>query len=249
MITSIPAFAQDADDAQDNTRDNTRVVNTISRDRVIFELNYTGWLEAPSSPDVVETKWYNRGVNLFLMWDIPLGDKNTSNWAFAPGLGISNHNVYSNARPRLFLDNERFGESYFETIPDNLDVRNNKLSTVHLEAPMELRYRTKPNKLGFSWKVNVGMRFAYLLQSNAKYKGGEVLQVENEDGTFSDQVLRVKVKELNVENLSQYRFGPSLRIGYGNVSLTGYMSLSDLFEKGQGPEIQTFSLGVTFNSF
>ena len=241
MTISIVVVAQE--------EDNTKTVNTISRDRVIFELNYTGWLEAPTDPDAVDLKWFNRGFNLFLMWDVPLGDKKTGNFAFAPGLGISNHNVYSNARPALYLDQERFGQSYFQEIESGLDVRNNKLSTIHLEAPFELRYRSNPDKFGNSWKVNVGMRFAYLLQSNAKYKGDQKVLVEQTDGTFLEERLRVKTKELKVDNLSQYRFGPSLRLGYGNVSLVGYMSLSDLFEKGRGPEINTFSIGISFNSF
>jgi len=216
--------------------------NSISRDRVILEFNYTGWDQLPN--DSLSTRWYNRGLNAYMFWDMPLGaDKANSRFAFAPGLGISNHNVYTNGRYDRDRDeeSETFNQTIFRRIPDSLDYRNNKLSTTHLELPIEFRFRSKPNKLNNSWKVAVGMRVGYLVVANAKYRGEEV----NRFG----EVVSVKSKNLIVPNMERFRFGPSFRVGYGNVSLVGYMALSSLFERNGGPEVIPFSIGISFNSF
>jgi len=221
-----------------------KTVNSISRDRVIFELNYTDWYD---QPEQLKTDWYNRGMNLFFLWDIPLGNSADSRFAFAPGIGISYHNVYNNARIEQYRDplpvdtTEVFGQSYFNYIDEGIDVRNNKLGMTYFEVPLELRYRSKADKFGFQWKVAVGMRVGYVIHSNAKYKG-EIIDEFNTS-------IRVKTKDLSLDNINTYRFGPSLRFGYGNVSLVGYMALNTLFEENRGPAVKPFSIGISFNSF
>ncbi len=227
--------------AQEN---NDKSYNAISRDRVLMELNYTGWYNQQSEFfDTISTKWYNRGINLFFMWDIPLGESKDSRFAFAPGVGISNHNVYMNARPDFDTRSDSLSATAGQTVfrPITQSYRKSKLATTYIEAPFELRYRSKPDKFSRSWKVAVGIRLAYLIQANAKYKG----TITNEYGASET----VKTKDLEINGISKYRFGPSLRLGYGNVSLVGYFSLSDLFTAERGPTIQPFSIGITFNSF
>lgn len=235
--------------------------NSISRDRVLMELNYTGWYNPPTTigtttvTDVdgnvntieatfpINLKWFSRGANLYFMWDIPLGDKKTANFAFAPGLGISNHNVFSDARP--FLDtnseSETFGETNFFRI-EGVGYRFSKLATTYIEAPLEFRFRSKPDQYSQSWKVAVGLRLGYLIQSNAKYKGSII---DSQSGASFE----TKIKNLSKEGYNRYRLGPSFRIGYGYVSVVGFMSLTPLFEANKGPDTQAFSIGITFNSF
>ena len=245
-LNAIPALAQDN---QPTIENKAKEFNSISRDRVLIELNYTGWYNDDSSffgEDSVQMKWFNRGLNLYFMWDLILGDKEKSRFAFAPGLGISCHNVYMNARPTTVIDQETLtAGSVFVPITDN--YRNNKIATTHIEVPLELRYRSKPDQFSRSFKVAVGLRLGYLWQKNYKYKGE--ISVPNIDPEEADNILSVKTKSLTIPGMSKYRFGPSLRIGYGNVSLVGFMSLNKLFEENRGPGLQPFSIGVTFNSF
>jgi len=229
-------------------------LNSISRDRVLVELNYTGWdtdyqfsneiFTVDENNDTTFTtnltdlkqKWFNRGLNLYFMWDIALGDKKSSNFAFAPGLGISMHNVYSNAQMVSFQNDS----TTFRSL-ENVSRRNNKLATAHIEVPLELRFRSNPDKFSRSWKVAAGLRLGMIISKNAKFKGN----VLDENGN----TITVKTKNLDVKGFSQYRIGPSLRVGYGNVSLVGFVALTDLFEANKGPKINQFSIGITFNSF
>lgn len=242
--------------AQNDEIKTNNYVNSISRDRVLVELNYTGWdtdyqfssqIFSVSDTDPTDTtftnvlsdlkqKWFNRGLNLYFMWDIPLGDKKKTNFAFAPGLGISTHNVYSNARMVSFANDT----TAFRSL-ENVNKRNNKFATTHIEVPLEMRFRSTPDKFSRSWKVAVGLRLGVLVSKNAKFKG----TIEDENGSS----ITVKRKDLDIKGIAKYRVGPSLRLGYGNVSVVGYMSLLNLFEANKGPDINQFSIGITFNSF
>ncbi len=247
LLCSLFTFAQTEEKDQS-------YLNTISRDRVLLELNYTGWdtdhQMINSSFTVNENndttfsevvndltqKWFNRGLNLYFTWDIPLGDKKSSNFSFAPGLGLSMHNVYTNARPTSFANDS----TAFYSI-ENVSKRNNKFGTTHVEAPLEFRFHTNPDQFGRSWKVAVGLRLGILMSRNAKFRG----TLEDPNGS----PITVKEKMLDIKGMARYRVGPSVRLGYGNISLVGYMSLTDLFEANKGPQVRPFSIGITFNSF
>ena len=230
----------------ENTEKSTNYVNSISRDRVLVELNYTGWDTDFKFTNIIndttvtisdfKQKWYNRGLNLYFTWDIPLGNKKSSNFAFSPGLGVSIHNVYTNARPVSYANDS----TAFSSI-ENVSSRNNKFTTTHVEVPLEFRFRTNPDKFGRSWKAAVGLRLGILTTKNAKFKG--TLTDPN------DNPITVKEKMLDIKGMSRYRVGPSVRLGYGNISIVGYMSLIDLFETNKGPKLRPFSIGITFNSY
>jgi hypothetical protein len=38
-----------------------------------------------------------------------------------------------------------------------------------------------------------------------------------------------------------------MRVGYGNVTLFGSYTLTDLFKEGQGPRVKPFSVGLTLS--
>jgi len=209
-------------------------------DRLVFEFNSTHWLNTPTMPDTVSTKWYNRGINAYITWDLKLGE--SKRFTFSPGIGLSNHNIYMDSWLGVDTDStsNTFGQTALYNIPDSINYSKYKLGTTHLELPLELRWRSKPNKFHHSWKVGVGLRVGYLLQGMTKYKGVE------EDAL--GLAINVKRKELNLRNVASWRFGPSLRLGYGNFNLVAYYSINTLFNKNQGPGVNAFSIGFSFNS-
>ncbi len=204
-----------------------------SRDRLIFEFTHDNWL---NKPDNVDLRWYNRGFNTYVMYDISLGEK--GNVGFAPGVGISANNVYYNGR---MLYDDSLDQVYFEKLADELDINTNKIGTTFLEVPLELRLRTNPDRNLKRWKLALGLRGGYLLNGHTKYKGQQYAA----NGGFES----VKVKDLRIPSISKYRLGTSLRLGYGNFNIIGYLALTPFFERDRGPDIQQFSIGFSFNSF
>jgi len=130
--------------------------------------------------------------------------------------------------------------SFFEPIPENIEFSSSKFNTNFVEVPLELRYHTNTDKNGRSFKVGLGFRAGRLLSAKTKYRGEQII-----DGNPTV----IKIKELNTPNAYKYRYGPSLRIGYGEISLVMYYAMSGVFDENFGSVLNPFSIGISFNSF
>lgn len=198
------------------------------QDRIVLELNWNGWLDAP---DGIEQQWYSRGLNLFFMYDLPFGN---SPFSIAPGFGLGTDNVYHNG---VFTATDSV--TLFSPIADSINLTGTKLNTTYLEVPLELRFRTKPNDKGRSWKIAAGIRGGLLITSHVKYRG--------EGTTFGLLQDDVKYKLHDIPRLDNLRYGATFRVGYGPINLQAYYGLSTLFEAGQGPDMAPLHIGISFN--
>lgn len=201
-----------------------------SRDRLIFEIMHDNWLD---KPDSVKMKWYNRGFNTYFFYDIALTPNKTI--SLAPGLGFSCTNVYTRS---ILTANDTM--SYFIPINDSINYSRNKITTTSVDIPIELRFRTKPNEQGKSFKIAVGARIGYFLNVMSKYKGDDYLF-----GTDNE----IFIKNKRLPNVNRIKLGSTFRIGYGNYNLIAYYSIGTLFNRDKGPEIHPFSIGFSFNGF
>lgn len=194
------------------------------------------WQNTPTQPDPLETKTLNRGYNAAFMLDNPLGN---SNFSLAIGLGISVHNMYSNAMPFEKMDTagNMLGETEFLKIPDNISYSKNKLTLFYTDIPVEIRFRTK--NVSDNFKVAVGFKAGYLMQSHTKYQGDRLDNIKGD----------IKFKQYDIPNIEKLRYGVTARIGYGRFNVTGYYSLTTLFAKDKGPEMFPISVGVAVTPF
>ena len=183
------------------------------------------------APDNVEFRGFNPGVNVYAMHTFAIGK---SNFAFAAGLGLGMHNIYSNS-----LLQDTSGVSFLSKIPDktpggkDIDYNKSKISLTYVDVPLELRFKTES---GF--RVSAGFKVGYLINAHTKYKGDDL-----EDGS------KTKIKVSRLPNIQSWRFGPSFQIGYKWVSLMGFYSINTIFEENQGPAIYPISLGLTLRPF
>ncbi len=205
------------------------VPKSTSRDRLIFELVHDNWA---NKPDSIQVKWWNRGFNMHIMYDIALIDDNVS---FAPGIGVSTSNVYHTG----YWDSDTANVTILRPINENIDYRKNKLSTTYFEIPLELRFRTNPDRMNRSLKAAVGVRGGYCLNFVQKYRGPEIGNVTNE----------VFIKDKLIPNANNVRLSATARVGYANFNLFATYSLTTLFNPDQGPGIHPFSVGFSFSSF
>ena len=216
-----------------------------SQDRLIGQITFDNWFHNAelSNGEDLQTEWYSRGVNIYVMYDIKFGDN--SIFSIAPGIGYGHSSIFSNAT----IAQDSAG-SFFQPTPGEGDIgingeeiqelKKNKLALNYLEVPIELRMRTRPNKKGNSFKVALGFKGGWMFDAHTKVKY-EVNKV-SEDGTITK-----KVKEKNIENIFKFRYGPTFRIGYSSINLIAYYGLSGVFEDGQGPDVTPFSIGISFN--
>lgn len=201
------------------------IQKNMPSDFLILNFNTNTWLNAPSN---VAIKPVSLGCEIYGM---PTLFGKESVFSMAVGAGFSSHGVKNNVLPTKNAS----GVTEFVDIAEDIDYIKNKFSAIYLDVPLELRIRTKSNNKNRSFRVALGAKAGYLINSFTKYKG------EAPDKSGDD----AKTKEYHIKNILDYRYGLIGRIGYGKVHLTGYYSLSNLFQEGKGPEMTPASLGLS----
>ncbi len=226
---SLPLMAQEEAEP-------TKKINNISRDRITVEFVHNNWIWDAGQPNDIEQKWHSRGINFLYTYDIPIA--NSKNISIAPGLGITNSNVFTNAR--LGYDSlDNVVNTTLTAFDESLTVNKNKISTTHLVVPLEIRLRTNPNKSNKTWKLGLGVRVGYLLEAKNKYKGSDII-----DNTSRE----IFIKQKDLFNFNRLKYAGTVRIGYGSFNIFGEYSLATLLQKNKGPKIYPISVGITFNS-
>lgn len=195
---------------------------TIRRVSVGAEIYQDFWMNWPKGMDV---RAINQGGGGFVMYNVPFGSSPIS---FSIGAGLGFHNLYSDCT----IENIKADTIKFIRINDTIDYNRSKLGLTYLDFPLELRLVTKDK-----FRVSVGVKLGYLLDAKTKYKG------ENIAGD------RITVKTRQVDNVDKFRFGPTIRFGYDWFQVMGYFSVTQIFEKGYGPELYPISVGITFMPF
>jgi len=176
------------------------------------------------SPDHMDLRTINQGFNIFGTYNLQLAE---SNAFFSVGLGIDNHNMYSDTR----IDNVRGDTAIFVPITEN--YKRSKINLTYASLPLEFNY-----KLPSGAKFGIGFKIRYLLSSKDKYVGN----MEDEGG-------QINLKRKTIYAAEEYAYGFTLRAGYKSFSLFGYYQISNIFQTGAGPKMYPISVGLTITPF
>ena len=201
-------------------------------------LNSSNQLQVPNSHDFLELD-ISRSVN----FQINALDANIEIYknyiTFHPGLGLefnsyefrknywlepsSNNNVEITAQPALNSDST------------TLSFKKNRLKDTYLNAPIMFAFHThKDHKKAFH--LGLGGYIGVRLTSKMKYKY-ELNGNSNKD----------KVK--NDFYLNPFRYGLMASVGYSNINIFANYALNGMFEKGKGPQLHPFSVGIMILGF
>jgi hypothetical protein len=204
-----------------------------------IEIGVNNALDKPSKFDL--GFWGSRTINLYYSYDLRLFK---SKMSLVPGIGFSFERfkfkneavmtVYPNGDSLKLITAADAGFS---------NLKKSMLITNYIDVPIELRYSSRPDDPTRSFKLGVGYRLGYMIESYTKLK-------YSEDGETR------KLKDTQGFHLQRFRHGVFAKVGVGNISLFGYYNLSPLFEAGKGPvekkvaaDFNTFTLGISFASF
>jgi len=180
------------------------------------------WQDVPEDMDL---RTINQGFNIFAMYNFQLAESNSY---FSAGLGIDNHNMYSNTR----IDNVTADTIVFTPIGEV--YQRSKINLTYATVPLEFRI-----KLNSGVKFGAGVKIRYLISAKDKYIG----DIPNEPKG------RTNVKRKEIANTEDWAYGFTLRVGYKSFNLFGYYQISNVFERGRGPELYPISIGLTITPF
>lgn len=126
--------------------------------------------------------------------------------------------------------------TWFEPMESSSYIRN-KMSLTFLDLPFEVRFLIRKNKKGDGFFITPGVSAGLLINDYIKTTG------EDQHGH------PVKQKIYFTNNLSTYRYGLSMKAGYGPVGIFGYYSLSELFEKHRGVGTNFYHIGIILGTY
>ena len=177
------------------------------------------------TPDYVKSLVID--INLFEK-DIHLV-QNYANIVTGVGFGFYNYS---------FRDNYtlNYTTGYTGFVQDtSVNYIKNKLKTSFVNVPLLLEFNTgkDPDK---SFHLGVGAIFGFMMNSKLKQKY-----------KVDDSERKVKIKE--DFNLSPFRASATVRVGYGDLNLFATYALKPFFEKGKGPLVNPFTVGISLISF
>ena len=191
------------------------------KDRIILEVNHTGWLGLPAD---LRERFFSGGVNFMMFFDHPIG---ASHFSFAWGGCISSYNIHGPINLVYQIDsvtkNIAFTSVEKRTEPYNV----NRIGLKIAEIPVELRFRSHTD---YQFKLSVGFKVGYVAQSFRK---------------IFDKDENVKI--FDIKGINPWRYGITFRIGWEQLHLTAFYSLSEFFENGKGTAgVHPFSVGLAY---
>jgi hypothetical protein len=197
----------------------------------MINLTSDHWSGTPDSISSRETG-FSRGLGIAIMIDKPF--KSDPHWSVAFGLGVNGSNMFFE---KTSIDIKALSKELPFIRLDSADhFKKYKLVNVYAEIPIELRYSFNPEKHNGGWKAALGLKVGTLIDAHTK---GKTL-VNSGGKTVNSYTLKEKKKAF----FNSTRFAATARIGYGNFTLIGTYSLTNLLKDGAGPDIKPYQIGL-----
>lgn len=201
-----------------------------SNDHLMLQYGFDSWM---GTNDSINPKGFSRFFNFYLMLDKPF--RNNPRFSVGLGVGIGSDNIFFK---NTYVDVKSTGPKLPFTKVDSVEhFKKFKLTTMFLEAPVELRFSSDPEHNGRSFKIALGAKVGTLLKA---YTKGKTLQDKN--GNAINSYIE---KQYDKRFFNSTRLSATARIGYGIFSLYGSYQLTSLLKDGAGPsEIKPYSIGI-----
>jgi len=198
-----------------------------------FMISFTSdhWSGTPDSIRRRESG-FSRGLGVAIMIDKPF--KSDPHWSVAFGLGVNGSNMFFE---KTSIDIKSISTVLpFKNLDSSDHFKKYKLVNVYAEIPIELRYSFNPEKHNGGWKMALGLKVGTLLDAHTK---GKTL-LNSHGPTINAYTLKEKKKVF----FNSTRFAATARLGYGNFTLIGTYSLTNLLKDGTGPDIKPWQIGL-----
>jgi len=225
--------------AQTNSSSTSKKIDLSGRaaDHLMFQIGTDKWTGAPDS--VKLGGGTSRHFNVYFMYDKPFKSNQHYSLAFGGGIGTSNiffddHTVVdlkSNAAtlPFRHLDSTA---SHFSKV---------KVGQITLEAPVELRYYSNPEKPSKSWKLTAGVKVGLLLKAYTKSKN----YVDRYGSSIYGKTYVEKQIDKRFFNTTDISL--TARAGYGMYSLHVDYLTNGVLRDGYGAAMNKISIGLVIS--
>lgn len=204
------------------------------KDHLMFQVGMHGWTQRP---DTFATKGLSRSFNAYFMFDFPF--KTDPRFSVGLGVGFGSDRIFfdkSAGRDLNIINSNGITFRRNTGADSTIRYRSTLLHSAYLEAPVEIRFMSKPETPNKSWKFALGMKVGTMVTA--------VDKTRFERDAAGNTQYNTKIKDR--KNFNNLRLAAQARVGYGNIGLFAQYQLNDFIKEGQGPsQIRPFSVGLT----
>ena len=203
-----------------------------SNDHIMIQYGMDGW---SGGADSTNPSGFSRHFNAYVMLDKPF--KTNPKLSVAFGVGIGSSNIFFKNK---YVNLKSLSTQLPFTNKDSADhFKKFKLTTVYLEAPVELRFSSKPDENNKSIKAAIGVKVGTMINAHTKGK-----TLVNSAGTTINPYMQ---KESEKKFFNTTKLALSGRVGYGIFSIHGEYQVTALLKDGVGPVIRPYSIGISIS--
>jgi hypothetical protein len=205
-------------------------------DHLMIQFGADSWI---GGPDSVKTSGTGRHFNVYFMLDKPFRTNNKFSLAYGVGFGTNNQYIDKGT----YVDVAQIGNSIRFKQLDSLSNRfdKQKVATVYLQVPAELRYYSNPANPAKSWKFAAGLKVGLLFKGFTKSKD---LQTFNGASLYGKTYVQ---KTINKRFFTSNDITLTARAGYGMFALTAGYSVTPVIRDGYGPAFNRLSIGLSIS--
>jgi hypothetical protein len=218
LFLGTPIFAQ-----QEAVVSQVDVDSLYREDQFYFGLTYN---LLTAVPDGVRIRGFSGGMRVGFLRDMPINNKRTLAIAIGGGVGLNRYGS-------TLAISEPNGVTQYAILGDDTDFDSNRFSSVHIEAPIEFRWRNSaPNVYRF-YRVHAGVNFSYVIANQAVF-------VQQGD----------RVKTTNLKDLNKFQAQFTLLFGYNTINFYAAYQLTSLFQGttvgGKQLDYKPLQIGILF---
>jgi hypothetical protein len=232
IMAFATGFSQDSTASKKKDWSKINISNR-PKDHLMFQLGALNWV---NTPDSIASKGLSRSFNIYFSFDFPF--KTDPRWSVGIGAGFGTDHMFfdkSAGRELNIINSTAFRFTKNTGADTAIRYKSIKLQTAYLEAPVELRFMTKPETPNKSLKFALGVKVGTMLSAVDKTRF-------ERDASGNQQFTR---KEKSKQHFNSLRIAPTARIGYGNIGIFAQYQLNDFIKEGQGPNlIRPFTVGL-----
>lgn len=200
-----------------------------SNDHFMVQYGFDKW---SGTNDSVNPQGFSRHFNIYFMLDKPF--KTNPKYSVGIGAGIGSSNMFFK---NTNIDLKSLSTKLPFTRVDSVNhFKKYKLTTVFLEAPVELRFNANPANTNKGLKMALGLKVGTLINAHTK---GKTL-VDKSNNTLNTYILKENSKRF----FNSTRLAVTGRVGLGIVSLYGAYQVTALLKDGVGPVVRPYSIGL-----
>jgi len=174
-----------------------------------------------------------------------------NHFGFTTGIGFQINNYYFTDNYVMLKDSSALVAYQVQDANGNpVSIKVNKMVTSYLNIPLLFEYQTNPFRRVSSFHVALGVIAGVRIGTYTKqiYHDKDVtyyLVDDNGKKVASYEVDHYVVQQRGAYHLAPFKLDAAFRIGWSHLNLYATYSLTEMFQKNQGPELYPFTVGIT----